>query len=157
MSHWLEEEIKKLRQKELQLDINLVKENYETYQDRIHQFFEKLIKLYDDLKLVMKDDFEFSYRDLNIFDLYEYEFIEFSAINKTQKPAFLRRLQFVLSDQKGMIKILLFRGKHNKPDEPWKFHDEQEFHFEIDKFDDKLPYELIDWFAWKRYSPRSLR
>jgi len=75
----------------------------------------------------------------------------------TQRPVFLRRLQFILSDQKGKIRIMLFRGKHSHPEDPWKFHDEQEFHFDIEKLDEKLAYELIDWFAWKSYSPRSIR
>lgn len=157
MSHWLDEEIKKLKQNELNLDKEKVKENYDAYKDTINGFFEKLISLYGDLALVLKDDFQFSYRNLDVFEIADYEYVEFSAINMTQKPAFLRRLQFMLCDKKGTIKVMLFRGKHDHPDDPWKFHDEQEIHCDIEKLNDKMAYELIDWFAWKSYSPRSLR
>jgi hypothetical protein len=153
----LDEEIKKLRENECNLDRDKVKENWDTYGETITAFFEKMIKLFGDLEKVLKNDFEFSYRDLDLLEIANYEYIEFSAINMTQKPAFLRRLEFLLCDKKGEILIRLFRGKHDKPADPWKFHDEQEYHFDIEKLDEKLAYELVDWFAWKRYSPRSIR
>jgi len=92
MGHWLDEEIKKLKQNEFNLDRDKVKENYDAYSETINGFFGKMINLYGDLAMVLKDEFQFSYRNLDIFEIADYEYIEFSAINMTQKPAFLRRL-----------------------------------------------------------------
>lgn len=157
MSHWLEDEIKKLKEKELNLNQEKVKENVEQHASLIEEFFTHLKKSFEDLTTVLSRDFKFHYRTLSINNISEYEFAEFSGINLTQKPAFLRKLQFILSDKPGNIQILLFRGKHDHPDDPWKFHDKQEYMVDIQKLDNQLIEELVDWFAWKRYSPRSIR
>lgn len=157
MSHWLENEIKKLKEKELNLNQDQVRENFEQHALLIEGFFTQLKKSFEDLTTVLGRDFKFSHRTLSINNISEYEFAEFSGINLTQKPAFLRRLQFILSDKQGNIQVLLFRGKHDRPDDPWKFHDKQEYMVDIQKLDDQMIAELVDWFAWKRYSPRSIR
>jgi hypothetical protein len=157
MSHWLEEELNRLKGNELKLDKDKILANYQIHKETIDRFLNTLIKSFDDLQKVMTEDYKFSYRTLSNVGVSEYELSEFSAVNFTQKPAFLRRLRFILSEDKGKMHITLFRGKHHNPDEPWKFHDEQEFHFDIDRMNEELRYELIDWFAWKSYSPRSLK
>ena len=157
MSHWLEEEINRLKEKELKLDKVKVQANYQSYKEIIDGFFSSLIKSFSDLEKVLGQEYKFTYRTLSILSISTFELSEFSAINFTQKPAFLRRLRFILSDETGKIHVTLFRGKHNHPEEPWKFHDQQDFHVDINKLDEKMRYELIDWFAWKSYSPRGLR
>ncbi len=157
MAHWLEDEIDKLREKGLNLDQEKVRENYELHARPVDDFFNLLKKSFDDLAKVLGREFKFSYRTLSLQKITEYEFAEFSGINLTQKPAFLRRLQFILSDQPGKIQIILYRGKHDHPDDPWKFHDHQEFAIDVQKMNEELVNELVDWFAWKSYSPRSIR
>jgi hypothetical protein len=156
MSHWLDEEINRLKEKELNLDQEKIRTNYATYHQTIDNFFNALIKSSDDLHKVMGPDYKFSHRTHSVAGISGFELVEISAVNFSQKPAFLRRLRFILSDQSGKVHITLFRGKHNEPDEPWKFHDQQDFHFDIARLDDKIRYEMIDWFAWKTYSPREL-
>jgi hypothetical protein len=111
----------------------------------------------DHLTTVLGKDFKFHYRTLSVNNISENEFAEFSGINLTQKPAFLRRLQFIIADKPGKIQILLFRGKHDQPDDPWKFHDKQQYMVDVELLNDALVKELVDWFAWKIYSPRSIR
>ncbi|MDD5507346.1 MAG: hypothetical protein PHD25_03340 [Bacteroidales bacterium] len=157
MSHWLEDEINKLKEKELNLSAALVKQNYEQNTALINDFFNLLKKSFDDLKRILGKDYKFTYRTLSVLNVCDNEFIEFSAINFSQKPAFLRRLQFILSDVPGNMQIILYRGKHDHPDDAWRFHDRQEYIFPIEKMNQHLVNELVDWFAWKSYSPRGIR
>ncbi len=157
MSHWLEDEINKLKEKELKLNPTVVRQNYEQYCSVIDGFFDLLKKSFDNLTKVVGKDFKFHYRALSLAKICDLEFIEFSGINLTQKPAFLRRLQFIISDEPGKMLILLFRGKHEHPEDPWKFHEKQQYQVPFEKLDDQLADELVDWFAWKSYSPRSIR
>ncbi|MBP6977317.1 MAG: hypothetical protein PHD61_01235 [Bacteroidales bacterium] len=157
MSHWLEDEINKLKEKELKLNPTVVRQNYEQYSAVIDGFFDFLKKSFDDLTKVLDNDFKFHYRALSLQKICDHEFMEFSGINLTQKPAFLRRLRFIISDEPGKMQILLFRGKHEHPEDPWKFHEKQQFRVPFEKLDRHLADELIDWFAWKSYSPRSIR
>ncbi|HOW24364.1 MAG TPA: hypothetical protein PK711_01730 [Bacteroidales bacterium] len=157
MSHWLEDEINKLKEKELNLNPALVKQNYMKNAALINGFFNLLKKSFDDLTRVMGKDYKFTYRTLSVLKICDNEFIEFSGINFSQKPAFLRRLQFILTDTPGRMQVILFRGKHDHPEDSWKFHDKQEFTVPVEKMDQDLVNELVDWFAWKSYSPRSIR
>jgi hypothetical protein len=157
MSHWLEEEIKRLKEKELNLDKEKVRQNYTENKSIIDDFFHQLVSSFEDLGKVMARDFKFTYRFYSAEQICDCEFAEFSAINFTQKPAFLRRLEFLIPEAKGKIRIQLFRGKHSDPEEPWQFHDKQQFDLDIEKLKRELVLELIDWFAWKSYSPRGIR
>jgi len=157
MSHWLEDEINKLKDRELNLDPTLVRQNYEKNATLIDGFFTLLKKSFDDLTRVLGKDFKFTCRTLSVHKICDDEFIEFSGINFTQKPAFLRRLQFIISDEPGQMQVVLFRGKHEHPEDTWKFHEKQEYSVSMDKLDQHLVNELLDWFAWRSYSPRSIR
>jgi hypothetical protein len=157
MSHWLEDEINKLKEKELKLNPALVRQNYDQNAALINGFFNLLKKSFDDLARVMGKDYKFTYRTLSVLKVCENEFVEFSGINFSQKPAFLRRLQFILSDVPGKMQVIMFRGKHDHPDDAWKFHDKQEYVVSMEKMNQYLVNELVDWFAWKSYSPRSIR
>ncbi len=157
MSHWLEDEINKLKDKELNLNPTIVRQNYKNNAALIDGFFDLLKKSFDDLAKVLGKDFKFYYRSLSVHKISDYEFIEFSGINFTQKPAFLRRLRFIISDDPDSMQILLFRGKHDHPEDAWKFHEMQKYNVSMDKLDHHLVDELVDWFAWKSYSPRSIR
>jgi hypothetical protein len=157
MTHWLEEEIQRLKDKELNLDKEKVRENYTMNKSTFDHFFHQLVASFEDLGKVMAKDYKFTHRFYSADQICECEFGEFSAINLTQKPAFLRRLQFILQEENGKMRVLLFRGKHSNPEEPWHFHDQQQYTVDVARLNKEFVYELIDWFAWKVYSPRNIR
>lgn len=79
MSHWLEDEINKLKEKELNLNPALVKQNYMKNAALINGFFNLLKKSFDDLTRVMGKDYKFTYRTLSVLKICDNEFIEFSG------------------------------------------------------------------------------
>lgn len=165
MKHWLDkkiEELKKTDNKVMDDEEKILKEkriiaNFEKNKNDIEAFINKLKNLFNKLNMVKEEGFEYYYEFKSMYDMSEYELSLFSGENRTQHPVYLRRLGISVSDEENKILISLFRGKRNANDKPWKFHDEQKIICDITKLDEDHAYQLIDWFAWKTYTPRGFR
>ncbi len=164
MEHWLDkkfEDLKKtenkvLNEEKIQKE-QRIKANFAKNKNEIDAFVNKLKELFNKLDFIKEDGFEY-YSELKSMEgKPEYNQAKFSGENSTQHPTFLRMFNISVSDQENSMLIELYRGKRNESDKPWKYHDEQCFPCDIAKLDEERAYELIDWFAWKIYTPRGLR
>lgn len=163
MEHWLDEKFKDLKKSDKISDEekvqrgNRIKANFEKNKESIKTFIDKLKELFNKLDFVKEDGFEYYMEMKSVEGKPEYDQPQFSAENSTQHPTFLRRFSIAVADEEDKVIIELYRGKRSSTDKPWKFHDEQSFLCEISKLNEDNAYELIDWFAWKIYTPRGLR
>jgi len=164
MEHWLDKKFEDLKKTDISASdeekiqkAKRIKANFEKNRNEITAFILKLKELFGKLELVKEDGFEYYSEFKSIDDKPEYNMAQFSGENSTQHPTFLRRFCIYTSEEEGMMQVELYRGKRDDGDKPWKFHDEQIFPCEIAKLDEERAYELIDWFAWKIYTPRGLR
>lgn len=164
MEHWLDKEFEDLKKIENKVSDEekyqkgkRIKANFEKNKKEIEAFVNKLKELFNKLDFVKEEGFEYYYEFKSMEDKPEYNQSQFSGENSTQHPTFLRRFNISVSDEENMMLIEWHRGKRDASDKPWKFHDEQNFLCDIAKLDEERAYELIDWFAWKIYTPRGLR
>lgn len=163
MEHWLDEKFESLKkiektdQEKVNLTTDKIKANFNKNRNSIESFIKKLKELFNKLTMVKEEGFEYysEYRSKdNEPALNEYIFY---AENHTQHPTFLRRTEISVSEEEDKMNIKMFRGKRDSNEKPWKYHDDQEILTDIQKLNEEKAYELIDWFAWQIYTPRSLR
>jgi len=164
MEHWLDDKFEELKKtehaaldEEKILKERRIKENFEKNKNEISAFVNKLNELFNKLEFVKEDGFEYYSELKSVEGKPEFNQSQFSAENSTQHPTFLRRFNICVSEEENNVLIELFRGKRDDNEKPWKYHDEQSFPCDIAKLDEERAYELIDWFAWKIYTPRGLR
>jgi hypothetical protein len=164
MEHWLDKKFEDFQKTEKNISDeektqreNRIKSNFEKNKAAIDKFMVKLKELFNKLDFVKENGFEFYSEIKSMEGKPEFDQPQFSAENSTQHPTFLRRFCIAVSDTEDKVQVELYRGKRNSSDDPWKYHDEQRFLTDVSKLNEEHAYELIDWFAWKIYTPRGLR
>ncbi len=159
-THWLDDKINEqnaaigntitIEKEGLQANVNDNREVFES-------FMEQLNFLFDKLSTVITEEIVFNREAISVHDVIGCERSRFDAVNKSQSTIFMRRIDFLICDKPGEVVFELYRAKRTTESEPWKFHDEQKIICKIDKLNESTTYDMIDWFAWKNFFPRTLR
>ncbi len=160
MTHWLDDKINEQNStigKDISISKDGLQSNVDANQEKIAFFMDQISFLFDKLKTVMDNDFNFSFVKESPNNVIDCERTRLDAINATQPTAFLRRVDMILCDAPGELVLEFYRAKRENDSDPWKFHDEQHVPCQMSELTEEIIYEIIDWFAWKNYFPRGIR
>jgi len=155
MSHWLEEKFNAFigkKDKDNDYDRDAINKNYNNYKSKYDDFYNCLVNLFCKIQAVEVENIELrvektQYKDS---DTKRYVFI---AINKSLSPDYRRIIDFTISTEDGFLDVKYSRSKKIGDENEWKFHQKVDSIIEIEDLNDETCYRVIDWLAWKIYSP----